>query len=236
MNTNLLLDNILKIGTQFTGIKYSAIRAINALYHEENPNMYKTEFVLRHWQYTYNQYWDKAEAEYPDRPKFPCTIVGLRKALRSINRHDLIRKLSDVPSIPDAEYEPLEDRATTPKKIIEQRSCEIPEDFTTTPKEITEQRSCEILEDLATTPKEIIEQRSCENQEDLTTTPKEIIQQRSCEVPEDLTTTPKEITEQGSCKLQSYDNLAYLSDDCDSQGELPQILLESSVTNTEIFV
>ena len=159
--------------------------------------MYKTEFILRHWQYTYNQYWDKAEAEYPDRPKLPCTIGGLRKALKSINQHNLLRKLSDIPGIPDEEYEPLEDMTTTPKKMIEQTSCEI--------------------------------------MEDLTTTPKEIIEQTSCEIPEDLTTTPKEIIEQTSCKLRSYDNLAFSAEDCDSQDDPWQILLESSV-NTEVFV
>ena len=176
--------------------------------------MYKTEFILRHWQYTYNQYWDKAEAEYPDRPKLPCTIGGLRKALKSINQHKILRKLSEIP---DEENEPLEDVTTTPTEIIHQRCCEPLEDLTTTPKEIIEQKSCEILEDLTTTPKEIIEQ-SCEPLVDPTTTPKQ------------------EITEQRSCELQSYDNLAYSAEDCDSLGEPWQILLKSSVTNTEVFV
>ena len=85
--------------------------------------MYKTEFILRHWQYTYNEYWDKAEAEYPDRPKLPCTVEGLREALRRVGRHDLLRKLGDIPSIPEEEYEPLVD-ITTPKEILERRSCE----------------------------------------------------------------------------------------------------------------
>ena len=194
--------------------------------------MYKAEFVLRHWQYTYNQYWDKAEAEYPDRPKLPCTIGGLRKALRSINQHKILRKLSEIP---DEECEPLEDVTTTPTEIIHRRCSEPLEDLTTTPKEIIEQ-SCEPLVDPTTTPKEIIAQKSCEILENLTTTPKEIIEQ-SCEPLVDPTTTPKqEITEQRSCELQSYDNLAYSAEDCDSLGEPWQTLLESSVTNTEVFV
>ena len=68
-----------------------AVNMISGFLQNQMTPGYQTcaEVVLRHWQYTYNNYAE--DHEY--HPKYPCTQAGLKEILKLIGRHDLCKYL-----------------------------------------------------------------------------------------------------------------------------------------------